>query len=45
MRKEPGEMLAMEAAAAAAAASLLSLLSAGVEGKPERDVAADLERE
>jgi len=45
MRKESGEILAMEAAAAAAAASLLSLLSAGVEGKPERDVAADLERE
>ena len=45
MRKEPGEILAMEAAAAAAAASLLSLLSAGVEGKTERDVAADLERE
>lgn len=45
MRKEPGELLAMEAAAVAAAASLLSLLAAGVEGKPERDVAADLERE
>jgi Xaa-Pro aminopeptidase len=45
MRKEPGEVLAIEAAAAAAAASLLSLLSAGVEGKRERDVAADLERE
>ncbi len=45
MRKEPGEILAMEAAAATAAASLLCLLSAGVEGMPERDVAADLERE
>ncbi|MEW6718889.1 MAG: Xaa-Pro peptidase family protein [Thermodesulfobacteriota bacterium] len=45
MRKEPDEILAMEAAAATAAASLLSVLSGGVAGKPERDVAADLERE
>jgi Xaa-Pro aminopeptidase len=45
MRKEPGELLAMEAAAATAAASLLSVLSGGVTGKPELDVAADLERE
>jgi len=45
MRKEPGELLAMEAAAATAAASLLSVLSLGVDGKAELDVAADLERE
>jgi Xaa-Pro aminopeptidase len=44
MRKDPGELLAMEAAAATAAAALLSVLSGGVAGKPERDVAADLER-
>jgi Xaa-Pro aminopeptidase len=45
MRKEPGEILAVETAAALAAASLLSLLSGGLEGKTERDAAADLERE
>jgi Xaa-Pro aminopeptidase len=45
MRKEPREILAMEAAAATAAASLLSLLSGGIVGKPELAVAADLERE
>jgi Xaa-Pro aminopeptidase len=45
MRKEPREILAIEAAAATAAASLLSILSAGLEGKAERDAAADLERE
>jgi len=44
MRKEPGEILAMETAAAAAAAALLSVLSAGVTGRTEREVAADLER-
>ncbi|GAB4234872.1 MAG: Xaa-Pro peptidase family protein [Deltaproteobacteria bacterium] len=45
MRKEPGELLAIEGAAAVAAASLLSVLSAGVEGKTEREAAADLSRE
>jgi len=45
IRKEPGELLAMEAAAATAAASLLSVLSGGVKGKAEVEVAADLERE
>ncbi len=45
MRKEPGEILLMEAAAAAAASSLLSILSARVSGRTEQDVAADLERE
>jgi len=44
MRKEAGEILAMEAAAATAAAALLSVLSAGIAGKTEREVAADLER-
>jgi len=44
MRKDPGEILAMEAAAATAAAALLSVLSGGVAGKPENEVAADLER-
>jgi len=45
MRKEPGEILAMEAAAATAAASLLSVLAGRVAGKSEKDVAADLVRE
>jgi len=45
MRKEPGEILEIERSAAVAAASLLSVLSAGVEGKTEREVAADLSRE
>ena len=45
MRKEPGEILAMERATAIAAASLLSVLSSGVRGKTERGVAADLVRE
>jgi len=45
MRKEPGEILAMERATAIATASLLSVLASGVRGKPERDVAADLARE
>ncbi len=45
MRKEPGEILAMEAAAAVAASALLRVLALGVAGKTERDVAADLERE
>jgi Xaa-Pro aminopeptidase len=45
MRKEPGEILAMERATAIATASLLSALASGVRGKTERDVAADLARE
>jgi Xaa-Pro aminopeptidase len=45
MRKEPGELLLMEAAAATAAASLLRVLSGGIVGSTERAVAADLERE
>jgi len=45
MRKDAGEIHAMESSAATAAAALLSVLSGGVEGKPEREVAADLERE
>ncbi len=45
MRKEPGEILAMEAATTAAAASLLCVLSGQVAGMTEREVAADLERE
>src|SRR5659263_197264 len=45
MRKEPGEILAIERATAIATASLLSALASGVRGKTERDVAADLARE
>jgi Xaa-Pro aminopeptidase len=45
MRKEPGEILAIEAATTTAAASLLCVLYGRVAGKTERDVAADLERE
>jgi Xaa-Pro aminopeptidase len=45
MRKEPGEILLMEASAAAAASSLLAILSGRVAGRTEQDVAADLERE
>ena len=44
MRKDPTEILSIEAAAAAAAAGLLSVLDRGVVGKTEREVAADLER-
>ncbi|MHB1012555.1 MAG: M24 family metallopeptidase [Desulfobacteria bacterium] len=45
MRKEPGEILAMERATAIATASLLSALASGLRGKTERDVAADMARE
>ena len=45
MTKEPREILAIEAASTTAAASLLSVLSSGLDGKTERDVAADLDRE
>jgi Xaa-Pro aminopeptidase len=44
MRKDPGEIRAIEAAAASAASGLLSVLDGGVFGKSEREVAADLER-
>jgi Xaa-Pro aminopeptidase len=44
MRKDPGEILSIEAAAAAAATALLSVLERGVAGRTEREVAADLER-
>jgi Xaa-Pro aminopeptidase len=45
MRKEPEEILAMEAAAAAAASSLLCVLARKVVGRTEANVAADLEHE
>jgi len=45
MRKEPGEILAMERATAIATASLLCVLASGLPGKTERGVAADLARE
>lgn len=45
MRKEPGEIRAMERVTAIAAASLLSVLASGVRGRTERGVAADLVRE
>lgn len=44
MRKEEGEIRAMEGAAAAASGALLEVLSAGVRGRTEKEVAADLER-
>ncbi|HEX9205016.1 MAG TPA: aminopeptidase P family protein [Candidatus Deferrimicrobiaceae bacterium] len=44
MRKDRGEILAIEAAAASAAAGLLSVLDRGVVGRTEREVAADLTR-
>jgi Xaa-Pro aminopeptidase len=43
MRKEPGELRAMEEAAVAASGALLSLFAAGVRGRTESEVAADLE--
>ena len=45
MRKEHGEILAIESATAIATASLLSALASGIRGRTERDVAADLARE
>lgn len=44
MRKEEVEVRAMERAAVAASGALLDVLSAGVPGRTEKDVAADLER-
>ncbi len=44
MRKDEGEVRAMERAAAAASGALLDVLSAGLAGRAEKDVAADLER-
>ena len=44
MRKEESEVRAMEGAAVAASGALLEVLSAGVRGRTEKGVAADLER-
>jgi Xaa-Pro aminopeptidase len=45
MRKEEGEIRAMEEAAVAASCALLAVLSRGYRGRAESEVAADLERE
>ena len=45
MRKEEGEVRAMEEAAVAASCALLAVLSRGYRGRTESEVAADLERE
>jgi len=45
MRKEEGEVRAMEEAAVAASGALLAVLSRGCRGRTESEVAADLERE
>ncbi len=45
MRKEDVEISAMEGAAIAASGAFLEVLSGGVRGRTEREVAADLERE
>jgi len=44
MRKEEDEVRAMEEAAIAASGALLDVLSTGLRGRPEIEVAADLER-
>ncbi len=44
MRKDEGEIRAMEGAAAAASGALLAVLAGGIRGRTEADVAADLER-
>ena len=44
MRKEEAEVRAMEGAAVAASGALLEVLSAGLRGRTEKEVAADLER-
>ena len=44
MRKEESEIRAMERAAVAASGALLEALSAGIGGRTEKEVAADLER-
>jgi len=44
MRKDEAEILAMEGAAVAASGALLEVLSAGVRGRTEKEVAADLEK-
>ncbi|HJX14083.1 MAG TPA: aminopeptidase P family N-terminal domain-containing protein, partial [Candidatus Deferrimicrobiaceae bacterium] len=44
MRKEETEIRAMEGAAVAASGALLEVLSGGVRGRTEKEVAADLER-
>lgn len=45
MRKEMDEILSMESAAVTAAGALLSVLSRGIRGRTESEVAADIERE
>ncbi len=45
MRKDEGEVRAMEAAAVVASGALLSVLSGGYKGRTESEMAADLERE
>jgi Xaa-Pro aminopeptidase len=45
MRKDEGEVRAIEAAAVAASGALLAVLSRGYKGRTESEVAADLERE
>ncbi|HEU5360582.1 MAG TPA: aminopeptidase P family protein [Candidatus Deferrimicrobiaceae bacterium] len=44
MRKEEAEIRAVEEAAVVASGALLEVLAAGVRGRAEREVAADLER-
>lgn len=44
MRKDESEIRAMEGAAVAASGAFLDVLSDGIVGRTERDVAADLER-
>jgi len=45
MRKDEGEIRAIEAAAVTASGALLAVLSGGYKGRTESEVAADLERE
>jgi Xaa-Pro aminopeptidase len=45
MRKDPEEIRAIEEAAVAASGALLAVLSKGIRGRAEREIAADLERE
>lgn len=44
MRKEEAEIRAMEGAAAAASGAFLEVISAGIRGRTEKEVAADMER-
>ncbi len=45
MRKDGGEIRAIEAAAVAASSAVLALVEGGIRGRSESDVAADVERE